>query len=130
MMFKAHILNAIVVVTALIGLGCVNSPGWFIVALVVGIGFVAFLSDIEAPACEEGDVFYDGRTNRFFEVRKRHGSVLACGGLCHYYGDSKTTIQTQKLSIGYLRKCVRVRKLNAHPELWKFEGIGWRVLGE
>lgn len=75
----------------------------------------------------KGEVFYDKRYNRLFQVRGVHDDYLLCGDFCKYYKDAKTNVLTQKLSWNYLKGCIKIKNLDEHPDVLKFNGYGWRV---
>jgi len=77
-----------------------------------------------------GQVYYDSRTNRFLQLRKRHDDFYLCCDFSKSYRDTLTIKAEQKLSPKYLEGCIEVECLDEHPELWEHDGFGWIVKGK
>ncbi len=76
-------------------------------------------------------VWYDPKTNQFFQLREElEDGRLFCGGFCHYYEDAKTTILTQILEPAYFSDAKLVERIADLEEAYHKSGIGWRVRGE
>jgi hypothetical protein len=94
------------------------------------MNFQDFLKEFMNPKEREvhqGPVYYDSRTNRFLQLRKRHDDFYLFSDFKKFYDDSKTTISEQKLSPKYLEGCIEVECLDEHPELWTYNEFGWCV---
>lgn len=74
----------------------------------------------------EDNVYYAKEYDRFFQVRVIHDDYILCGGFREYYNDAKIDRREQKLSWKFLEDCVKVENLDDHPELWNYDGFGWK----
>ena len=76
----------------------------------------------------KGKVYYDKRTNRFVQVRRKTWNYLVCGEFTEWFASAKTVILEQQLSRAYIKGCVEVKALDkASYAMLDPSQLSWRV---
>jgi len=76
------------------------------------------------------NVYYDKKFKRFIQVRQPIRDGWICGGLCKYYDDAITNIQSIRISGEHINKNFLKVDFIDECQFAKFDGIGWRVIEE
>ena len=76
------------------------------------------------------EIYYDPNTQRFFQVKRWLFDSAWCGDFCGYYNDAQTSIQRQRLSHDYIRKCTKIKAIDKFPKAEICSVIkAWKVVG-
>lgn len=86
------------------------------------------IEEISKAELIEGEIYYDSRTNRFFQLRQISKDHVLVGGFTEYFESASTVsaITTFPLSRKYVQGCELVKDITCFPKAYR-DKYGWRV---